>query len=701
MFLLPAGTPAALKAAVINKADAVYFGIGEFNARKRAQNFDFQTTKSAVDFAHEYKVKVFVTCNITFYENELSSLYKFLYLLSHLNVDGIIIQDFAVYEIAEKYFKNKFRYASSTQMNVNNIYAVNFLEQNGFSQIILARELTWDEIEFISKNSSVTIEIFAHGAMCYSYSGLCYLSSNMGGRSGNRGDCAQPCRLEYSLDGKKGYYLSSKDLCLIDEVEKNKKDFYYKIEGRLKSEDYVAACTKAYKNSSDKELLELIYHRPYGKGHFIKKGHKDFVDIENSPKKGAFLCKAFKRQDFYELVPKFDLKLGDKFFVEDNQGNSFGYIIKSMHNTKGDFIKHSPAKKTVRLKFPSKKNTLEVFLNSSHLLSNDYKDDFSRSPFICVKTELTITNNNTVNIKTEDNFEFSTFLELEKPVKSATDKINIKKHFEKKAPSQFFYFEITNINYNEDFFIKASSLNNARNIIMENYEKFVFDKKFKFDSINKSPKLCAKVFNMNQLDYSPVNKNDFDILYLSAKNIKEFDSKIIPWIPPVLDSDFTDYEKVILNLKNLGYKKLLIGDSGGLQLGLKHDFEVIADSFMNITNSQAMEFYGKNGVKRICLSYELGSDSLSELGSYKNIQTELLVYGKKVSMISANCILFNTGECKEKTGCSQNFQIKDSKDNVLDVICADCKNYIFHSKLTDFRKENLKADYLRYDLTGF
>ncbi|MFA5478705.1 MAG: U32 family peptidase, partial [Candidatus Muiribacteriota bacterium] len=143
------------------------------------------------------------------------------------------------------------------------------------------------------------------------------------------------------------------------------------------------------------------------------------------------------------------------------------------------------------------------------------------------------------------------------------------------------------------------------------------------------------------------------------------------------------------------------GDSGGLQLGLKHDFEVIADSFMNITNSQAMEFYGKNGVKRICLSYELGSDSLSELGSYKNIQTELLVYGKKVSMISANCILFNTGECKEKTGCSQNFQIKDSKDNVLDVICADCKNYIFHSKLTDFRKENLKADYLRYDLTGF
>lgn len=256
-LLAPAGGMAELKAAVQSGADAVYIGASAFSARSGADNFDEVSMREAVEYAHIYGVKVHCAINTLIKETELSDAVATAITANNCGVDALIIQDLGFARHIRKALPD-IELHGSTQMTVTSLDGVEALYEMGFSRVVLSRELSLEEIEYIAKNTKAEIEVFVHGAICMSYSGQCLMSSILGGRSGNRGRCAQPCRLPYTLleNGREcgnGYILSPKDMALIDHLDRLKKAGVasLKIEGRLKSAEYVSAVVGIYRKYFD------------------------------------------------------------------------------------------------------------------------------------------------------------------------------------------------------------------------------------------------------------------------------------------------------------------------------------------------------------------------------------------------------------------------------------------------------------------
>ncbi|MBR4395533.1 MAG: U32 family peptidase, partial [Eubacteriaceae bacterium] len=265
-ILAPAGAMEQLYAAVRSGADAVYLGTKGFNARASAGNFGPDELKGAVQYCHARNVRVYVTVNTLVKDSEMDDLMDTAEMIASAGADAVILQDLAVSKVFEECCPEMARFAS-TQMSVHNLSGVRQLEDLGFSRAILARELSLKEIEHIASRSDMELEVFIHGALCMSVSGMCYLSSMIGGRSGNRGRCAQPCRLDFNVNGR-SYALSLKDLCAIPDIVSLKEAGVrsVKIEGRLKRPEYVAsavsACRQALNGEEpDLELLKNVFSR--------------------------------------------------------------------------------------------------------------------------------------------------------------------------------------------------------------------------------------------------------------------------------------------------------------------------------------------------------------------------------------------------------------------------------------------------------
>lgn len=251
-LLAPAGNVEALDAAIGEGADAVYLGLKSFNARSRSTNFAWNQFEAAVQSVHRQGKKIFVTVNTVSEEREMERLYRFLAYLEKIGPDAIIVQDFGVIRMVQEFFP-KLTVHSSTQMNVASAKAVNLLSKQGVSRVVLARELGLDEIKHIRQNTSAELEVFVHGALCVSESGLCLFSSYLGGKSANRGMCTQACRRIYTAEGsdnlEQGYFFSPGDLQLVEKIP----DLVmagvdsFKIEGRMKSAEYVGSVTAAYR----------------------------------------------------------------------------------------------------------------------------------------------------------------------------------------------------------------------------------------------------------------------------------------------------------------------------------------------------------------------------------------------------------------------------------------------------------------------
>ncbi|MDQ1273058.1 MAG: family peptidase, partial [Planctomycetota bacterium] len=245
-------------AAIENGADAVYFGLEEFSARAGAQNFTLDNASKAIACAHRRSVKVYIALNTLLKTHELERVVDFLIALEELQPDALILQDLGLLNLLQSQFP-QFKLHASTQMAIHNLAGVKQLEKAGFKRVVLARELSVDEMKNISRNSSVEIEVFIHGALCYSYSGLCFFSSMIGGRSGNRGRCAQPCRMYYkSPTGEGGYLFSMKDLLALSRITDLMTTgvHSFKIEGRMKSPEYVAVVTDIYRQAIDGRLCD-------------------------------------------------------------------------------------------------------------------------------------------------------------------------------------------------------------------------------------------------------------------------------------------------------------------------------------------------------------------------------------------------------------------------------------------------------------
>lgn len=259
-LLSPAGNRECFFAAVENGADAVYLGLNNFSARASAQNFSLDDAGKAIVYAHERSVKVYIALNTLLKTQEIEEVVDSLIALEEMQPDALILQDLGLFSLLQSQFPN-FNLHASTQMAIHNLAGVRQLEKMGFKRVVLARELSIDEIASISHNTSVEIEVFVHGALCYSYSGLCFFSSMIGGRSGNRGRCAQPCRMYYqSQQDKNGYIFSMKDLMALSSINELLQAGIHscKIEGRMKSPEYVAVVTNTYRQAIDGKLHD--YH---------------------------------------------------------------------------------------------------------------------------------------------------------------------------------------------------------------------------------------------------------------------------------------------------------------------------------------------------------------------------------------------------------------------------------------------------------
>ncbi len=299
-LLSPAGDFDCVRAAVQNGADAIYVGASSFSARNNAQNFDLGELKEVINYAHIRNVKVHLALNTLIKNNEFAEAMSIAEKAYEFGIDAIIVQDLGLLSALVNTFP-KLPIHASTQMTIHNLNGVRVAERFGAQRAVLSRELSIPEIEYICRNSNIEIETFIHGALCISYSGQCLFSSMVGSRSANRGKCAQPCRLPYQLlqDNKvidNGYLLSPRDLCGLDLlpalIKAGVKSF--KIEGRLKSPEYVATVTRIYR-----KYIDLYYSsRPY---EIDLKDRKDLLQVFN---RGSFSIGHFDKEPNLNLVYK-------------------------------------------------------------------------------------------------------------------------------------------------------------------------------------------------------------------------------------------------------------------------------------------------------------------------------------------------------------------------------------------------------------
>jgi len=376
-LLAPAGNIEAFRAAVENGADAIYLGGSMFSARQYADNFQIPELTDAVNYAHTRNVKVYVTVNTLVLNREMKELVNFLYEVAQTNVDAFIVQDLGVAGLIRRLLP-EIELHASTQMAVHNSSGVNFLEKMGFTRAVLAREVSLENIKEIRKNSSLELETFVHGALCIAYSGQCLLSSMIGGRSGNRGRCAQPCRMKYSLVDNKGnelagvenvgeYLLSPKDLKMIEHIPEliEAGISSLKIEGRMKRPEYVAIVVRNYRKAIDsyyfdpekfvitKETnkeLEQIFNRQFTTGHYFHNQGRDLMSYQRPDNRGLFLGKVLgKKTGLIKIKLHEPLSVGDGYEVWTKQGRNIAGEVKEIYY-RGKKINHVSSGKEIELK---------------------------------------------------------------------------------------------------------------------------------------------------------------------------------------------------------------------------------------------------------------------------------------------------------------------------------------------------------------
>jgi putative protease len=354
-LLSPAGTWEALVAAVQNGADAVYLGGKAFNARQYAGNFDDEQLKRAVEYCHVRGVSVYLTVNTLLNDRELKELVSFIVFANNIGIDAVIVQDLGVARLIKEAVPELSLHAS-TQMTIHNLGGVKILEKMGFDRVVLARELSYEEIRYICKNSSLEVEVFVHGALCMSYSGQCLMSSLIGGRSGNRGCCAQPCRLPYDLvdvDSQKvlheklsqKYLLSPKDLSLIEYLNKLKEVGVksLKIEGRMKRPEYVAVVTRIYRHYLDSNLkvnqedydalLQMFNRGGFTQNYFKGKTGESMMSYIRPNNWGIYIGDVVsydKKKNLVHINLEGNLNVGDGIEIWTKSGQDQGIIVTKL-----------------------------------------------------------------------------------------------------------------------------------------------------------------------------------------------------------------------------------------------------------------------------------------------------------------------------------------------------------------------------------
>lgn len=691
-ILAPAGNYDTLVAAISAGADALYLGGQKFSARAKANNFTLDEIKRAVDYAHLHDKKIFVTINILIDDEELFETLEFVKNLYSLNVDALIVQDLGLAWIIKKEFPD-FELHASTQMTINNYYGAKFLKKLGFKRVVLARETSLNELKLIKNNLDLEIETFIHGALCVSYSGQCLMSSMIGGKSGNRGECRGPCRKSYKLVSKNGkeisnrkYYLSTKDLNTLDTVGELLQNGAYslKIEGRMKSPFYVYEIVSTYKKALDGKLREKdrqdtlqIFNRGFTKGLYKGDFGENFISPDRPDNRGVEIGEVLGKQNKSYLV-KFYENIEEEDGLEF-RGDTEYFGIKAGRSYEKNKEYRISVKKDIH--FPSKIN--RTFSSSLHKkIESKMKDtpNFKRDinfKLIAKKGECAYLEGQSCGFKAA---AFSDdYVENSRKAPLTPEKIYA--NLNKLGDS---IFEIKNFQseVEDDLFLKTSQLNKIRRDVTKALEEKIIhlDRKvikpeigFKDSYIKKKESIYVELSSIEHLKLIGDENANIIIRYydLDKINLNNINYKnIFVKLEKIYDTE--ELESIKQKLNGLNIKGVFLNNLSQIEILSDFHFEKHADIGMNVFNSLNVEFLKHCGFSSVTLSPELNLSQIKEIVSKEDFNLNIIAYGKIPVMTMEHCPYALIKGCKSNNLCGtcphNNYFLRDEKNIDFEVI---------------------------------
>lgn len=706
-LLSPVGDFECLKAAVQNGADSVYFGADTFSARAFAHNFNLENLKKVIHYAKIRGVKTNLTLNTLIKDNEWESALNLAKNAYEFGIDAIIVQDLGLATKLIKLFPDLPIHAS-TQMTVHSLNGALELQKLGFKRIILARELSMNEIDYICKNTDIEIECFAHGALCISYSGQCLFSSMLGSRSGNRGKCAQPCRLPYTLfeNNKKinsGYLLSTRDLYSLDYIPSFLQAGVkcLKIEGRMKSPEYVATVTRFYKKYIDlalsnepyiidkkdkKELMQVFNRGMSSSGHLDDEPNKNLVFKDKPNNMGLFLGKVQnynKNKGLITVKLKEPIEIGDTISLEKESGT---YTISELMESHKNIVETKIGQTVMigRMKGNISCND-KIYKMSSKKLSSFAKESYQKeNRKISLNCEVTIkkgvpisihiTPCNSVALYKNLNVQYELDeLPIEANNKPLTEQIVIQQ-IAKTASTPYQFKNIKVILDDNVFLPKLSSLNELRrkaleqveDYAMKNYSRSYQEKlsaknnvpSTKNNSLIQTPKISVLLNCLNpNFDYSKLSssidniyvplKFFIDKTYTTSLKTLSINFNTYIYMPTIIKGN---YKNLFLanaenSIKKYDIKGFVISNICNIKLlnelfsNLNTSFKLVTNYTFNVFNSPTVLALKELGISRFTISPELEKNTIRSLCDCDYLPKELIVYGRIPLMNMKYCPL--------------------------------------------------------------
>lgn len=763
--LAPVGSKDVLKAAVFSGADYVYLSGKRFGARAYADNFDYEQLQDAIVFCHRYNVKVFVTVNTSVLEDEMESVIDYVYFLYSHGVDAVIIQDLGLASVISNIFPDLELHAS-TQMTIVDYSFVKWLSDNGFDNVNISREVPISRIKNIKSkldefNHDIQLEVFAHGALCYCYSGRCIMSSFLGGRSGNRGSCAQPCRMRYTLEdyyhGKisdDNYLLSTKDLCTYNNIREilDAGVDSVKIEGRMKSSDYVSITTYCYKqiienpdDTSNYLLLNLAFNRGLTGGYILENDACDVVGRSQSGTKGYPIGRVTK-YDYDTITFEFTNR---KYPIKlvNGDGLRFEYKNDSLGMYVSKILKQSKRKITIanNKHFYLQEGTL-VYISYSKYLHDTSKRIINSNNLhkITLDLNLSVTDERQLKVECSSDIfkEDVVFISDERFDKAqkrplTTDTIN--KQLRKTGNTKYEIINISYDNFPNDLFMPISVINDIRRKLTEHLdiiikksqlpskdkleatkekiERFKQDHYSKYDIINKDKKYNVYIYNLKQAklikDYSFIDEVYYDAsfdydnmndychgIYDELEELsKILDGKKIIWILPdlLLDEDLPHIGEILVKLRFNNIDLQIQTDN----IGVANNLDVTSYSNrLNIYNNYTIRKLEKI-FKRQVISNEISLHDIKQLHN-DNTELEYIIFGHTEDMITRDN--FEDLKPSYENAC---YYLKDKRSHEYKIVQdANENTHIYDYRilnLTEWLEQLDKSsiDYYSIDLRHF
>ena len=652
-LLAPAGNLEIFKGVIESGADAVYVGGSMFGARAYANNFTEEELLEAIDFAHLRGVKVYLTVNTLIKNSEFSKLYDYLLPYYKRGLDAVIVQDLGVVKAIHEYFPSM-EIHTSTQMTVTGADGVRFLSQFGVTRVVMAREVSLAEMKRIHEETGMELEAFVHGALCYSYSGQCLFSSILGGRSGNRGRCAQPCRLPYTVEGKKDeYILSLKDMCGIKALDKLHDAGVYslKIEGRMKQLEYACGVVKYYRSYIDsmKPVSDADYDRIKALGNRCGFTDRYYFD-HNGSDMVTYVKPNFVSNAAEPSPEKRKLSIEGELVLREGEPGSL--TVK-----RGDVTyKASIEPVSAALKAPLDKKAAIDRINKTG------DTDFEFSHIKAQIGENVFVPNGALNKLRRD------------AISGLCDKL-LKKYYRNDAR----YADISSMCELPEHVVKSDAAHdeaiNVYTTICSCMTRAQLDTLISYE--------CFDVF---YLDFDMYDRNTLiqqfadDVKCLTKRN-----KKVYLMLPTIFRADSSDYfVSIAKELDKVSFEGFVVKNYEELYLteNLFTGKKVILDHNMYTFNDVSKSAFFEHGVSGDTVPLELNS---KEIMHRNNIGSQMIVYGYYPLMTTANCVHKNTKGCDKK---QKLIYLKDRYNKSFAVCnnCKECYNTIYNSLPTMLTK---------------